>query len=162
MTGLANGANGQALLEWIGDEVLDDCFEHEERALLSQPELSEEQLNELSWCQESLYAAAWALSLTSDLVWPDSECDLDPLFAHIPPEVDSASFVRSATLRSERELLEATDLYYCLDASLRHSELWNDAPIDTRYPMVQIVMERRRLLDWVMGSGLWSDVSLDI
>jgi hypothetical protein len=162
LAGLANGASGSAMLEWITDGNLGLLFEPTELALLARPELSKEEMNEVSWCQESLYAAAWALSLTKELTWPNKEADLEPLFPQMPPEVETAHFVRSSKLRSDQQLVEVDDLYYCLDASLRHDELWNGAPVESRYPMVQIVTGRRRTLDWIMQSCAWSDVALDI
>jgi hypothetical protein len=161
LSGLANGAIGPVMLEWIAEQGLEPIFEPSELDLLARRELREEQLNHLSWCQESLYAAAWSLSLVKDMAWPDTECDLEPVFPRIPPQVGPESFFRGATLRGDREIVQAADVYYCLDASLRKDALWGGARVESRYPMVQIVMERRRALDWLMQDGAWSDVVLD-
>lgn len=161
LTGLANGASGSAMLDWIQTESLEGYFEPEELGALAGPTPTEEQLSALSWCQESLYAGVWSMALIHDLAWPDAECSLDPVFPRIPPEVDAGSFILDASLRSAEQLVHAADLYYCLDAALRHGELWGGAPVESRYPMVQIVMERRRIFEWIMQTGRWSDVVLD-
>ncbi len=161
LTGMANGASGLSMSDWIKEEALELCFEAAELRELAHDAPTGYRLNELSWCQESLFAAAWALSLVEELGWPSRECDLSSVFPNMPPEVEAQQFIQKAELRRDEDLVRATDFYYCLDASLRHDELWNGEPVERRYPMVQIVSERRRALDWIMGHSLWSDVSLD-
>ncbi|MCA9679711.1 MAG: DUF4272 domain-containing protein [Kofleriaceae bacterium] len=161
VTGLANGASGPAMRAWVDEERLDAGFEAAELELLAHEALTEAQLSEASWCQESLYYLAWALRLVDEMTWPTIECDLEGLFPRIPPEVAPARFFAKARLRREQDLLAEADFYYCLDASLRHDELWGGQAVELRYPGVQIVMARRRAADWLLGDAAWSAVELD-
>ena len=162
LAGMANGASGPMMLDWLRGESLLHCLDGEESRLMAQETLSEPQINTLSWNQESLYMGAWALSLVSEPTWPDAECNLDPVFPHLPPEVSPQDFLRNASLREAQEVFHEADFYYSLDASLRHDELWGGQDVKYRYPMVQIVMERRRLLDWLIQDTAWKDITLDI
>jgi len=71
----------------------------------------------------------------------------------------SRAFQAGLKLRSAADLLQAADLAYCLHWAIRDAELnGNVAP--GRVPP-EVVVERRRALEWMMGDEYWDDVNLD-
>ncbi len=161
IAGLAYDADPELLRSWVHRDDFLNFFEPEEWDLLSKDTHSREELNEAGWRQESVYVAAWALGIVEELAWPDAECDLSPVFPQIPEDVPTQEFLRDATIRGSEDILAAADLYYCLDASLRHDELWGGAPASSRYPMVPIVMERRTMLEWLISNEMFGSITLD-
>jgi hypothetical protein len=109
---------------------------------------------------EGMWALAWALNLVGTLnFW--SECD-DNFVALMPNllKMEDATAVRAkASLRSRPELCAALDLAYCLHWAIRQAQLEGAEPPDGLTP--DIVVERRRALEWLLSAEPWDAVSLD-
>ncbi|RLA51911.1 MAG: hypothetical protein DRR42_09070 [Gammaproteobacteria bacterium] len=159
MAGLANGADGESLREWLMEENGWNYLSTEDKLKLESVSLSQTDLNELSWKQESLYALSWSGSLIGKMIWPDSEANLESVFDLIPPEKPIKSFVRNFVLRPERELVEELDLYYCLHAAAVHPELWGRKDMKLK---MEVILERRQALEWLCSMSIeWKDIPLD-
>jgi len=161
LAGLSNGAEGDLLKEWLVAENGWSFLSDIEQEKLNNGNLTREELNELSWKQESLYVLCWCIFIIEDLVWPSSEANLDEVFPRIPPEVPISNFVGSARLRAEEEIIQMLDLYYCIHAAMMHPELWKGAVISSNLK-IEVVLERRQALEWVCSKkSQWDEISLD-
>ena len=159
LAGLANGAKGDLLKEWLIDEGGWEFLSKDEQRKLERGELSQAELNELSWKQESLYTLCWCGGLVDKLAWPAYETDLTSIFPLIPPEKSIPEFFDSFSLRSSSQLIGELDLYYSLHAAMMHPELWDKK--NTRLK-IEVILERRQALEWICSTSvLWNEVSLD-
>jgi len=159
LTGLAHEADCELLRKWLLNNRLYEALLPAER-LSFEKTLSRQDEIDLSWKKEALVALAWSGWLVDDLPLPFDESNLDPIFPRIPPEVDVPSFLSGFALRHEEDLYYQTDLHYCLHWALRHPEVWSAAVL--RRPRIDIVIERRHALEWLIGAAdSWDDVPLD-
>lgn len=157
---LFEGVDDEQIIEWLQDEGISEAVLPEEHDFLSGRELTPEDLNILSWKQESLYALCWAGSLTPNLAFPLKECDLKDIFPLIPREVEVSKFIESFQLRSDSEIRQQQDIYYCLHHSIRHPEIWVQGSPSDLNPSV--ITERRHALEWLANvDHCWDDISLD-
>lgn len=161
MAGVANGADQSILFNWLKSEGWTDFLERPELDLLHQSAYTDEQLNQMSWMQESIYALCWCGGLIKDLALPQSECDLSDIFSQIPPEVDLSEFVESLQIRNADVVWQELDYYYNLHASLVHPELWTGRKMRSMF-ILPVVLERRHALEWICApKRSWVEVSLD-
>lgn len=161
LAGLSNGAEGALLKDWLAAENGWRYLSVVEQEILDSENLTREELNELSWKQESLYVLCWCVLIIEGLVWPSSEANLDEIFPRIPPEVPISNFVGSAELRAEQDILQMLDLYYCIHAAMMHPDLWEGAEVSSELK-IEVVIERRQALEWVyLKTTQWDEISLD-
>ena len=161
LAGVANGADGGSLLEWLTDSGSLSSVDVRDREILKISRPSKKLLNELSWKQESLYTLCWIAGIVNDMTWPDRECDLSEVFSEIPPEIQIEDFKRSLSLRADEVVVEVLDLYYCLNASLMHPELWSNRD-GAKGLKIEVVLERRQALEWACSEGIsWEEISLN-
>lgn len=161
LAGLADDVSPEFIKEWLEENNLFSELNNIERDFLVVKSLNNEQINELSWKQESLWLLCWIGTLVDELSFPAEECDLSNIFPFIPPDVDCQYFISNFLVRDEREIIQAVDLYYCLHSSYRHPELWvkKDFPGPLK---VEVLLERRLALEWVVDPNTaWQDISLD-
>lgn len=159
LAGIANGAAGGLIKEWLVDDGGWGFLSEIEQEKVSRENLVRNEINELSWKQESLYALCWCSALTEDMTWPISEANITDIFQFIPPEVPISEFVGSTKLVDTEQIVQQLDLYYCLHAAIVHPELWNES--DTKLK-IEVILERRQALEWVCSKHIsWDEISLD-
>ncbi|MCG7521346.1 DUF4272 domain-containing protein [Ruegeria sp. Ofav3-42] len=155
------GVEGLRLKKWLLEANTWRHLSLGEQALFEKSELDTETMNRLSWMQESVYVLCWAGNLVPDINGPESESDMSDIYPQIPPASDFQDLLVSFRLRSEAEICQKLDIYYCLHASTRHPELWQE-PVDLENVKIAAVLERRHALEWLCGgSDEWDEVSLD-
>lgn len=159
LAGLANGALASELIQWLQETKIWESMSLVDKATLEKYVLNEAELNEVSWKQESMYMLGAVLGI----VEPPSiygECELNPMFAVIPPEIECEKFLAEAKLCCYDTLLSLLDLYYCLHASIVHPELWSTGV--SKNLKIQSIVERRRALEWVFDQRTdWEEITLD-
>ena len=157
LTGLSHDADPKKLLAWLESHSLDDEILNSERQYFIKKDLSKQDITHLSWNQESVFVLAWCLGLQKSLPFPDREANLSSVFPKMPPQVDVSKFVAQSKRIESRSILEEADLYYCYHWAIRHPEKW-ERPVSLS---LDVVIERRRALDWVIGSLKFDEVTLD-
>lgn len=161
LAGIANGEGADMLRDWLVEEGGWKFLSELEKAVILSQQLSSDDLNELSWKEESLYILCWAGDLVSNLPSPGELCELERIFEHIPPEKSFSEFFTSLTPRSPLEIVEVLDFHYCLHASIVHPELWENNEINKNINR-GLVLERRQALEWLCSTSVdWGDISLD-
>lgn len=143
--------------EWIAKEGLDQEIAPSERRFV---ELGLGNASQFQLRVEGMWALAWSLGLVPVLDFA-KECDHN--FVTLLPDVKTSQ--SSAALRSKVVMrpvdaqLAACDLSYCLHWSLRQAELsYSKAPGAVS---AYVIIERRRALEWLIGSEHWDEVTLD-
>lgn len=159
LTGLANGADPGLLASWLKEHGIYDRLDADEKHKFELP-LSDSALAEVSWRQEALYALGWAANLVEEFALPTRECDLEPLFPLIPPEVDVQHFVKILSLRPASEIALQTDRHYCIHWAAKHPPRLFPS-VAQRMLKMDVVIERRHAFEWLLGTEPWNDVALD-
>lgn len=157
LTGLAHDADSRKLLSWLDSESLTHDILKGERQYFSKAELTQQDIVRLSWNQEGLYTLGWCLGLVKELPYPDGEAALDELFAVIPPRVGVDAFLARSQLVRSKDILQQADRYFCYHWILRHPECWKENVTLN----LDVVLERRRALEWVVCPMEYDDITLD-
>ena len=158
LAGLANDADPQLLVEWLGEIGFNEFLTSRE-AEFFRHSLSRQEHIDLSWRTESLAALAWSVCLLDELALPTQVTSLDSLFPRMPPEVEYGDFASQLELRSRTALLEALDFYYCLHWLCRHRRVFSSR-FEKKLNM-EVIVERRRALEWLFCEEEWDEISLD-
>lgn len=153
--GVGFNAPRSQLVEYLHLHGLWEDVSANERRMLTCSEPTEQDRIDASWLTEAAQALVWCLGRREDDPW--SPCD-DDLVEEVPRPDDVAAFVASARLRHRAEIVATADLYYRLHWAIRNARLYGTKPPASE----SIVRERRRALDWVLGTESdWDEVPLD-
>jgi hypothetical protein len=132
-----------------------DSVSEYEKKVLSMNEVPMQDKNNMAWLCECAQALAWCLRLVN--LNPFRHCDND-LFPKIPSQSDPSLFIEKAELRPISEIQAQCDLHYRMHWYARNCSLvGQESKLD-----LEIIMERRKALDWVYGVGeSWDDIRMD-
>jgi hypothetical protein len=154
---VAYGFDRMRAMAWLNAEALADALTEPERRFVVDAQGSPGPFRSHI---EGMWALAWATRIVDEL---DFRKDCDARFATMLPNLKrrepSASVRAKAALRDPEEIVAACDLAYCLHWALVQAELDNGPPPAGLAPLV--VVERRRALEWLLGTEEWESVSLD-
>jgi hypothetical protein len=154
--GMGYGADTKDLISKIEQYSLSDFVSPYEWERLKVPSLLTEQdkIN-FKWLAECVYAFTWCLSLLKLEALKQCPNNLADI---VPPRVSPDIFINGKSLRNWTELKQEADFYYRLHWFTRECRLTGKkSPIGE-----EIIMERRRALDWVIGvSDAWDDMPSD-
>jgi hypothetical protein len=162
LDGLVNDTDPKFLKKWLKDQGIWDQMEEKDHQYFK-GNISKEMLSELSWKSESLFTLAWTCGLAAEVPPPSREVvsELKPIYDKIPPEVEVDAFVSGTELIAVKTIVEELDFYYCLDAAVRHPELWK-SPADIGCLNHGAILERRHALEWIADpKTAWHHVTLD-
>lgn len=161
LAGLANDAAGELLKEWLVEEGGWAFLTEAEQKIIEDDDLTEEEINEFAWKEESLFALCWCGFIVDEMPWPTREGNLLEIFPSIPPEVPISEFVGSLEMRPAEQIIQMLDVYYCLDAAMGHPEMWKDNQSIDQLDL-GVILERRQALEWVyLRSEAWDEITLD-
>ena len=156
------GAPIERINYWLEQNSLSDELADSEREILAldDSDISEQQRINLYWSIEALWALVWVGSLIDalpfDLPVQNSLASLCPNFQQYE---DGAKFAQSMQLRSYDDLFQMCDLYYRVHWWTRNAQLQGTNTGDVS---IDIIMERRKALEWVMSPDCeWDSVELN-
>jgi hypothetical protein len=136
--------------DWITRNALDNDLSASEREILDKDdeELTEQERINLYWYIEALWTFAWAGQLIPELAFDEGVGNvLATLSPALQRNEDGAKFSKKMRLRSRDELFQMLDLYYRLHWWTRNAQLTGQ---DTGEVRLDIIMERRKALEWIM------------
>lgn len=144
-------------LAWLAQEELDGLLTREEALFLK----SGKGKKEVFAVQiEGMWALAWGVALVSKLdFWKDCDDHFVSLLPNLKIGESGRKLRDSARLRPHKEIFASCDLAYCLHWALRQADIQGASPLGGLKHYV--VVERRRALEWSLGSDGWDAVSLD-
>jgi hypothetical protein len=109
---------------------------------------------------EGMWALAWAIGSVADLDFGQAcSSSFVGLLPDLKKEQSALSFRSGAAIRTLEKLASASDLAYCLHWAVRQAEL-SKRPLPRNIGS-HVIIERRRALEWLLGSEAWDDVPLD-
>lgn len=144
---------------WLVREGVDGALSESDRLYLemspdSGPDTSRQ------WQVEALWALAWCVSCHDELDFSDSCSDaFIQMLPDIAKDAATGSFRESLSLRDKQVVLEKADLAYCLHWAIRDAEI-EGQPVPGKVPG-NVVVERRRALEWMISRDGWDEVQLD-
>jgi Domain of unknown function (DUF4272) len=109
---------------------------------------------------EALWAFVWSLGIIESLDYTKAcSNDLVRMLPELKDQESSVAFRAKVNLRPMAEIIEALDLAYCLHWSVRDAEIRGQKNPGKVKP--HVIVERRRALEWIVGSDDWDNVQLD-
>lgn len=148
------GAPVHIVKGWIDTNGLTGALSARERAILarSEHELSAQDVTDLFWYIEALWALAWVGGLIADLpIDRPVGSELASLMPNLQVSERADAFLRKFALRPPAEIYRQLDLYYLAHWYARDGQLNGH---DTAPFSLDIIMERRKALEWVMDSTI--------
>jgi hypothetical protein len=154
--GIAYGADVSRLNSFLTDSGLIEYASATEKELLGRAHHTEQEMINAGWLAESVQSLAWCMRLVD--LDPFRRCD-DDLASHFPrPFADPSAFIDAVRLRPFEEIYQQADLYYRFHWAARNARMLGEKSALSE----ELIMERRKPLDWVIGvEGDWDEVPLD-
>ncbi|NMM47653.1 DUF4272 domain-containing protein [Marinigracilibium pacificum] len=154
--------SGEEALNSITKYNLEKYLTPDENDFLQNP--TENLKNRMSWRCEGIWVLCWALGIVDDLGSASDLVNLNDIPQDnypIKPQTDPNTFInKDHKIRSVKEILDATDLYFrlnwaCVNSRLAGSELTEVHPA--------VVYERQYALNWLVNymDQDWDDVTCD-
>lgn len=147
--------------DWITRNGLTDDLSESERELLNKGEndLTEQERINLYWYIEALWTLVWAGQLIDGLPFDEGVGNvLASLCPALQRNEDGSKLAKTMRLRSRDELFRMLDLYFRLHWWTRNSQLTGN---DTGVVRLDIIMERRKALEWLMDPACdWDNVEM--
>lgn len=141
----------QGIIRWIKNEKIWEHVSAAEISYLEADEVSQEQINELSWQLEAAYILAWALNLVENRPSPSSQVgddEMEDFFNHVPALGDSLSdFLNQLAFRDTEEIFEENIFYELTTAYLR--DLLFNGKDDTTDINRGAAFQRHFALNWL-------------
>ena len=148
--------------DWITRNKLTQYLTEREKVLLTKDhdELTEQETTDLYWYIEALWALMWVGSLIKDMPFDRSVEDfMASLAPNLQANDDGSKFSQKMRIRTYDEIFKMLDLYFRLHWYARNGQLngYSTDPVS-----LDIVMERRKSLEWVLSpDDGWDDVVLN-
>ena len=156
----AYGFSKATAIEWLSRESLwESLTESEQEFLEGRAEPSK---STIQWQVEALWSLTWAAGYHNILDFsspcPDSFIQL---FPDLKKWEGTANFKAKCKLRPPEELSKKLDLSYCLHWAICDSKLsGSDSRRGVNKIEGQVIVERRRALEWIISDDDWDEVSL--
>jgi hypothetical protein len=153
----AYGFDRAKAVAWLKQEALTESLTEDERRFVfegrGRPFPYQRQV-------EGMWALAWALGTVDEM---DFCKDCDNQFATMLPNLkqsqSSAAFRQITIPRPLEHIVATCDLAYCLHWALRQAELTGQ--LSPGGLDADLVVERRRALEWLLSKQPWNEVALD-
>lgn len=153
------GAPIKVVSKWIAKHGLVPHLSKRERALLKKDEakLTETKKTEIYWSIEALWCLMWVGRLIDALPFDSAVGDnMASLCPNLERDEGPEKFSQQMSLRPEPEVFAALDLHYRLHWWTRDADLNG---YETGNVQLDIIMERRKALEWAMDAECdWDDV----
>ena len=111
------------------------------------------------WTYESYWALCYALGLIDSIEDASNICDTNLAISFVSKSKDFEDFKSKCKLRDIEEILDMLDLYYRYHWATTDNRMNPDTPIGNLND--EIVVERRRGLEWLFIDKDWFDIPLD-
>lgn len=157
------GVEREPVNEWLQNQNLwPQVSPRELEFLLSKKprKLLEQDRKGAQWLQEAQWALLWTIQKVSSLGLPTGTCNTIKMVDDIMPALggSTTTFIASATLRPEPELLAEDDRISRLYNAAQEASLQNELPEDLIYG---VLFQRRFAFQWLRGGDDWDDVKTD-
>ena len=145
------------IVSWLEQEALTSVLSGKERSFLRGEDAA---VQSFQIQVEALCAFAWTLGFLPILDFgKPSPHHLVSIFPDFKMSEASARFRSQAKLRNKEDIVVKCDLAYCLHWAINQVTV-DSKSLSGKLPS-HVVIERRRVLEWMLSSDEWDDVLLD-
>jgi len=148
------GAPVKVVNDWVDRNALRTALSSREQHILTKrdDEVSEQEAADLFWYIEALWALVWVGSLISDIPLdkPVGE-ELASFLPNLKVNETPDRLRNTFRLRAPSEIYRKLDLHYLAHWYARDGNLRN---YDTSPFVLDVIMERRKALEWVMDAEI--------
>jgi hypothetical protein len=148
--------------DYLRQHGLWDYLTPDELSFLSSAAPDRQSTINFTWRSEALFVLMWSVRLFDVLPLPRQQTATGEIVSRFPG-VDQSPwpFIRSLSLRSKCELLDASDLIYRLHWTCRQSQLDKVPPPTALIPGV--IQEWHHAINWITGyeDQEWDEVATD-
>ena len=145
-------------------EVMLDTFKVKDKLNSKEKKLfdgsySSQDVIDVVWTYESYWSLCYALGLIDSIEDAGSICDTNLAISFVSKSKDFDDFKSKCKLRDIEEILDMLDLYYRYHWATTDNRMNPNTPIGNLND--EIVVERRRGLEWLFIDKDWFDIPLD-
>jgi hypothetical protein len=162
MLNIAFKAPIDIIKDWIEKHELSPFLSASEKAVLNKQasDLTAQELANLHWYIEALWSCLWATQIIEKMSFTEPISDsMASLCPNLQRNEGPAKFAERMKLRSYEEIYKERDLYYRVMWCCRHFKLSGKEHPNFN---MDLVMERRRSLEWIMDSDVdWDNYPQD-
>ena len=157
----------EKLLAYIENNQLKDFMDASEKELLNLPRLDEEARNQIGWKFENAWPLAWYFGYKTPGIFGEmmSGEQMQEILKDYscPLNEKVEEWEKTMATRSEDDLAQKEDLFYCLHNAVRSAQMGGDTIPPEFDPMSNggVIHERRHALTWMMSEGVsWEETDL--
>jgi len=157
----SEGHDSQEIIDFFKSEDLWNSVSEHEKELLLKNKLTKQDRINLSWRSEGMYLLLWVIRKIDQLVLPTKQCDIGNMLDLLPGFLTSPKeFISNASIRSNKELLDHSDLIYRLHWATREAQLKGEKkPADLEE---EIIQEWHYAINWLTYyDDDWDDIPTD-
>lgn len=152
---LASGMSSKEEIEsFLNRTSLWDKMSSTEKEFFKKEELTDDDINIITWRAESIWMLLWVLQKIKTMDFPVNEIPPQEIFPHLPSFLaDPDEFIGSATTRPASEILDYSDLIFRLFWALQH-------PKEKALPIplnISVAYERYNAIFWAASARQWDD-----
>ena len=149
------------IINYLKTEKLWEAVSKVEKKLFSKSKLTEKDKINISWHTEIIYLLLWSIQKIDDIGLPIEQCDTEEIFNILPEYLeDTSDFISTAKVRTNKEILDKSDLIYRLHWAVRQAELDDDeipANIDA-----EVIEEWHYAINWITYyDDNWDEILTD-
>ena len=153
--------------EFVNKNGLEDFLDEEEKEIFNTPRDDEEARNSIGWKFENAWPLAWYFGYTEPDIFGQmmsgEEMQVVLTEYTCPLDGNVYDWFESRETKSEVELKQKEDLFYCLHNAVRSAQLGSKTVPEGFHPMgnVGVIHERRHSLTWMLSKGVsWEETDL--
>lgn len=158
--------DNKEVIAWATEQSFSDEFSIREKEFLLAGGVSDD-LDFMSWQIEAAFPLIWALRGNFVLGTETSQVDVGKVLDAIPKiGANTSKYISSAELRATNEILDESDLVYCIHWAVVDRRL-GGTPVPEDWSS-DVIMERHKALNWLTCYGDedgedndWDDVGTD-
>lgn len=149
------------IINYLKTEKLWEAVSKFEKKLFTKSKLTEKDKINISWHTEIIYLLLWSIQKIDDIGLPIEQCDTEEIFNILPEYLeDTSDFISTAKVRTNKEILDKSDLIYRLHWAVRQAELDDDeipANIDA-----EVIEEWHYAINWITYyDDNWDEILTD-
>ncbi|MFC1884938.1 DUF4272 domain-containing protein [Thermodesulfobacteriota bacterium] len=156
------GAPNEFIENWLTSNNLISSLSDNEISLLStkHEELTEQQQTDLYWSIEAIWAFMWSGGKHPSLTFNTGvEDTLASMLPNIESNESAQIFLSNFKLLPKKDIFTQLDFFYRVHWFARNNYLTG---VKSEKADLDIIMERRKALEWICNSSLdWDDIPLD-
>ncbi|WP_196888581.1 DUF4272 domain-containing protein [Aureivirga sp. CE67] len=155
------------ILNFVEKNGLRDFMDEGEKAILNNSRTDEDARNAIGWKFENAWPLAWYFgykkpSITGEMM-PGEQMQEILMDFTCPLDADINEWIKEYEILPEEDLMQMTDLFYCLHNAVRSAQMGRQTVPNGFDPMGNggVIHERRHSLTWMVSKGTnWEDTDL--